>query len=599
MGLIPEDTIQEIIRANDIVQVVEQYLPLEHKSSANFFGLCPFHKEDTASFSVSPSKQIFYCFGCHKGGNVVKFIQEIEGLSFPEALRFLARRAGIEIREEESPEVKREAAKKKRLESCMLEAARYFYHTFEGPEGMEARRYMLEKRHISAATLKKFGIGASGKSWDGLVRHLRSKGYADEDILASGLARRSSKNNGLYDLFRERVIFPVFDSFGKLIAFGGRIMDQSEPKYINSPETLLYHKGRQLYALNFARKERSEELILTEGYMDAIALHEAGFSQTVASLGTALTQQQARLISRFVHKVIISYDADEAGQRAAMRGLEILQHAGLEVFVLLIPGAKDPDEYIHEFGPERFAALLDRALPLLDYKIYRAKLRASKGEGGPLDLLSFQEELADILAAEENAVLRELYSAKMARDIGVSPSSLQQEIERRRRGTRGKKENSERSLPSEPDKNPELHLKQEEMALIAGIMENPALTDQLQVSENDFSAPARPLIRAFLELNKKRPLHPAEFLALAESRGENEFVARDFLPFLSKIRREELRKSEDYAKAALKALRFNRCEEKREILLKRFEDSVDESEKQELLEKVHEINQRMLELRSQ
>lgn len=599
MGLIPEDTIQEIIRANDIVQVVEQYLPLEHKSSANFFGLCPFHKEDTASFSVSPSKQIFYCFGCHKGGNVVKFIQEIEGLSFPEALRFLAKRAGIEIREEESPEVKREAAKKKRLESCMLEAARYFYHTFEGAEGAEARRYMLEKRHISASTLKKFGIGASGKSWDGLVRHLRSKGFADEDILASGLARRSSKNNGLYDLFRERVMFPVFDSFGKLIAFGGRIMDKSEPKYINSPETLLYHKGRQLYALNFARKERSEELILTEGYMDAIALHEAGFSQTVASLGTALTQQQARLISRFVHKVIISYDADEAGQRAAMRGLDILQQAGLEVFVLLIPGAKDPDEYIHEFGPERFAALLDRALPLLDYKIYCAKLRASKGEGGPLDLLSFQEELADILAAEENAVLRELYSAKMARDIGVSPSSLQQEIERRRRGTRGKKENPELSLPPEPDKNSELQLKQEEMALIAGIMENPALADQLQINENDFSAPARPLIRAFLELNKKRPLHPAEFLALAESRGENEFVARDFLPFLSKIRRDELRKSEDYAKAALNALRFSRCEEKRVVLLQRFENSNDDSERQKLLENIHEINQRMLELRSQ
>lgn len=582
--------------ANDIVAVVEDYLSLQRKSNSNYFGLCPFHNEKSPSFSVSPAKQFFYCFGCHKGGNVIKFIQEIEHLPFAEAVRFLAKRAHIEIPEDEDPQEKQKQYFRKRLEACMLDSARYFYHAFTGPEGAEARRYMFEKRRLSPAVVKKFGIGFAGSDWDGLTKYLRSKGYSEEEILATGLAKRSSRGTPV-DLFRNRVIFPVFDTFDRLVAFGGRLMGPGEPKYINSPETVLYHKGKTLFAFNFARKEKPDCLILTEGYIDTIALHEAGFSGAVASLGTALTADQATLLSRFFNKVILAYDADEAGQRAAARGMDILTRAGVEVSVLVIPDAKDPDEYIHEFGKERFAALLDRALPLLDYKLYKAREKA-RAATGALDILLYQEAAGDILAAEDNAVVRELYSSRVARELGVSPATMLREIERRR--GEGKQEEAP-VRQRKPVKKQNFQMAREEIAVIAALLEQPELSldEDLHINAEDFADELHELIHEVLRLCREGPFSMAEFLQLAERFTPELELEKRILPLFSRMRREEMRDPKVYAAEALKAMRLNRLEDQKKELLSLWQGEGSPARKQELLEQLDKINRSMNEIKSE
>lgn len=426
--MIPEQVVEEIKNRNEIVSVVEQYVTLDRKSSANFFGLCPFHKEDTPSFSVSPSKQIFYCFGCHKGGNVIQFIREIERISYPEALRFLADRAKITIPESDDEQWKQKTERNKRVQEMLLEAARWYYRTLIGEKGGPGRDY-LNRRQIQSATAKKFGLGYAPDEWDSLLRHLRTLKFSEEELVECGLFKRT-KQGSLIDLFRHRLIFPIFDVLGRVVAFGGRVIDDSMPKYINSPETSVYTKGRHLYAMNLARKSREGRLIVVEGYLDAIAMHQAGVDNAVASLGTALTEQQAMLLRKYTETVIIGFDADAAGQQAALRGLDILSSRDLTVSVLQVPDGKDPDEYIRRHGPERFHALIDKALPLLDYKLLSARRRFESEKG--LDLLAYQDEACDILAREENAIVRELYAEKLAEMLKASQESVMSEIARRR-----------------------------------------------------------------------------------------------------------------------------------------------------------------------
>ncbi len=425
---IPQSIVNEIKTRSDIVAVIEQYVRLSKRSAANLFGLCPFHAEKTPSFSVSPEKQMYYCFGCHKGGDVIHFIMDIEKVGYLEALRLLADRAGVQIPAPDDPSFRQRAEREALLYKINTAAAAHFYlNLMESPQGRRARDYLI-KRGITTGSIRKFGLGYATDDWENLWRRLRDKGFATDALAASGLFRQGRE--GPYDLFRNRIIFPIFDALGRVIAFGGRVMDDSQPKYINSPENAIYTKGRHLYALNFAKKSKEPDLIIVEGYMDAIAMHQAGVENTVAALGTALTANQAQLARRYTEQVVIGFDADPSGQDAARRSLDVLVAKGCQVTVLLIPDGKDPDDYIRRNGPDRFRDLVRRAVPLMDYKLLVAERQATSQ--GDLDILAYQDEACRVLASEPNPIVRELYAAKVAEKLGVASETVMREVDRRR-----------------------------------------------------------------------------------------------------------------------------------------------------------------------
>ncbi|HEY5467248.1 MAG TPA: DNA primase [Clostridia bacterium] len=428
---IPQNVIDEVKSRNDIVPVVEQYVRLSKKSAANLFGLCPFHGENTPSFSVSPEKQIYYCFGCHKGGDVIGFIMEIEKIGYLDALRLLAERAGIQLPEPDDENYRKRAELNTLLYRVNAAAAAHFYlNLTEFPKGKAARDY-FSKRGILSGTIRKFGLGFAADDWSDLWKRLRSKGFAADVLDKSGLFKPG--RDSPYDLFRNRVMFPIFDTMGRVVAFGGRVLDDSQPKYINSPENAVYTKGRHLYGLNFAKKTKDPSLIIVEGYMDAIAMHQAGVDNAVAALGTALTPSQAQLVRRYTENVIVGFDADAAGQEATLRSLDILVAKGCHVTVLQIPEGKDPDDYLRRNGADRFRDLIRRALPLMDYKLLSAERKATRD--GILDILSYQDLACRQLAAEPNQIIRELYATKVAEKLGVPSDAVTQEVDRRRKGT--------------------------------------------------------------------------------------------------------------------------------------------------------------------
>ncbi len=430
-GGIPQNIIEEIKSRNDIVTVVEQYVRLSKKNTANLFGLCPFHSENTPSFSVSQEKQIYYCFGCHKGGDVINFIKEIEKVGYVDAIRVLAERSGIQIPESDDEDYRRRAELSALLYKVNSAAAAHFFLTLtESPRGKAARDY-FERRGIVSGTIRKFGLGYASDDWTDLWRHLRAKGFTAELLEKSGLFKQGKEEP--YDLFRNRIMFPIFDSMGRVVAFGGRVMDDSLPKYINSPENAVYTKGRHLYGLNFAKKTKETALIIVEGYMDAIAMHQAGVDNAVAALGTALTASQAQLARRYTENVIVGFDADASGQEATLRSLDILVSKGCHVTVLQIPDGKDPDDYIRRNGADRFKDLVRRALPLMDYKLLSAERKSMRDD--TLDILTYQDLACRQLASEPNQIIRELYAAKVAEKLGVPSDAVTREVERRRKGS--------------------------------------------------------------------------------------------------------------------------------------------------------------------
>ncbi|MBO7563246.1 MAG: DNA primase [Clostridiales bacterium] len=429
-GGIPNEVVEEIISRSDIVSVVGQYVQFTKSSGQNQFGLCPFHSEDTPSFSVSVNKQIYYCFGCHKGGNVVNFIMEIEHLTYIEALKFLAEKAGITIPEPDDANYRKEEQLRKRLKEVLLEAARYYYKSFKSEKGEEARKY-LQKRAISPSTATKFGLGYAPDEWSGLYNHLVSKNFSQYEIQKSGLF--VTKNGKTFDLFRGRLMFPIFNAMGELIAFGGRIIGDGQPKYVNSPETPVYSKQRNLYALNFAKQSKMKQIIVVEGYMDVISMHQAGVTNAVASLGTALTERQLDLLERYCEEVILFYDSDRAGQNAAVRGLKMLmerkkKHTGMttQVRVAKVPNGKDPDEFIREYGKDEFAKVVEQAVPVLDYLVDSAYNQSL--EKGSFDPVVFQQLISTYLSWEDNMILRERAAYKAGQILGVSTQSVLAEV---------------------------------------------------------------------------------------------------------------------------------------------------------------------------
>ena len=418
-----DELLDEIKSKNDIVDIVSQYVVLK-RAGRNYMGLCPFHKEKSGSFCVSPDKQIFHCFGCGVGGNVFHFISKIENLNFKESVEMLANRAGVELPVSSNSA---EDDKRERLKSRVYEvnkcAAEFYHENLYKPTAKPGQEY-VKKRHLDNKTLKAFKIGYSGR-FNELYTELKSKGFTEEEILASCLVNKNPDGKFI-DRFRNRLMFPIFDTHERVIACGGRVLDDSKPKYINSPEDIVYSKGRHLFAFNIARKYNSKTIIMVEGYMDAVSLHQRGIHNAVATLGTALTEAQGRLLRRSCEKVIIGYDADGAGQAATLRGLEILQNLGCDIRILQIEGAKDPDEFVVKYGPERFQMYVDKAISLVEFKV--KMLKKSLDLDNVNDKIKFLNEVAKIVAKVENSMEREVYVDKISLEYKVSKDAIYAEI---------------------------------------------------------------------------------------------------------------------------------------------------------------------------
>ena len=444
----PQHFLDELIARSDIVDIVSSYVALQRKGS-NLFGLCPFHNEKTGSFSVSPDKQIYHCFGCKKGGGVVNFIMEIENLSYPDAIRFLAQRAGMTVPEDDRDGMDKLRA---RLLALNKDAARYYYQVLQSPEGKAVQEY-LDRRRISKKVAVNFGMGASPDSWDSLLRAMTAKGYTKAELISAGLVVKN-KNGGLYDKFRNRLMLPVIDVRGDIVGFGSRVIDKSEPKYMNTTETPVYSKRRVLYGLNLAKKTKRPNIILCEGNLDVVTLHQAGFDNAVASMGTALTVEQTRLLSRYTKELVLCYDNDNAGQLATQRALEMLKNSEFSVKVLRLPRRmvdgeavkQDADDFIKYQGPDAFERLLSGSENGIEFRM--AQVAGKYDLGDDLARIAYAAEISEVLSGLENAVEREVYTVRAAELAKLTPEAMRLEVQRafKRRIAKERKARERREL---------------------------------------------------------------------------------------------------------------------------------------------------------
>ena len=505
----PAAFIDELVARNPIEDVVGQYVSLR-RSGSNLFGLCPFHGEKTASFSVAPDKGMYYCFGCHKGGGSINFMMEVEGLSYPDAVRALAKRVGMEVPEDEQYQSRYKA--QERLWALHKEAARFFHSKLYAPVGQEALKYAIG-RGMPKSTLINFGIGYAPDSWTDLVDALRKKGYTDEELKDSGLVTVSKKNGALFDRFRDRLMFPIIDVRGNVIGFGGRIMNNKDPdaaKYLNSPETLIFNKRKNLFALNLAKKSKQGYLILVEGYMDAIALHQYGFDCAVASLGTALTEDGATLLSKYTDQVVLIYDGDNAGQKAAQRAIPILEKAGLQVKVLQMRDAKDPDEFLKKFGADKFKLLLEESSNRVEYQLNAI---AKKYDLNIDDQrIKFVQEAAELICMLSGSTRREVYGGRVAELAKISEETMRLEVERARKRVEKQEKKKQEQIDLAPAKNMQpkarsirydnMKSAMAEETVLALILKEPALLEQAkELKETEFSSAL--LGRAFGQLSQR------------------------------------------------------------------------------------------------
>ncbi|MCI8384011.1 MAG: DNA primase [Clostridia bacterium] len=417
-----DEIIEEVRQTNDIVDVISQYVHLK-RSGRNYFGLCPFHNEKSPSFSVSPDKQIFHCFGCGVGGNVYTFLTKIEGINFVEAIQTLAERANIQLPTLESNGDSAKELLKAKVYKINEFTANYYHQNLYQASSKIAQEY-IKKRKLTNETLQSFQIGFSGK-FDELYQELKKQGFEETEILESGLVNKNDRGQYI-DRYRNRLMFPICDARGRVIAFGGRVLDDSKPKYINSPENVVYSKGRNLFGLNVAKKGNTKELLIVEGYMDVISLHQRGITNVVAPLGTALTQQQGWLLRKSTEKMILSFDSDEAGIMAKMRALDILQDMGCDIRILQMEGAKDPDEYIIKYGNSRFRNLVEKALSVIEFKVKVLKQKLNLESVN--DKIKFLNEIAKLIAKVENTMEREVYIEKIAKEYDISKEAIYAEV---------------------------------------------------------------------------------------------------------------------------------------------------------------------------
>lgn len=494
--------LDELIARSDIVDVVSGYVALQRKGG-NLFGLCPFHNEKTPSFSVSPDKQIYHCFGCKKGGGVINFIMEIENLTFPEAVRFLAKRANLPVPEDDGPQDGADRLRRRVLE-LNRDAARWYYDLLCSPEGAAVQAY-LDKRRIRRGIAVRFGMGASPDRWDGLLTAMTRRGYTKEELLAAGLVV-NGKNGRLYDKFRNRLMLPVIDTRGDVVGFGSRVIDNSEPKYMNTTETITYSKRRILYGLNLAKKTKRPNIILCEGNLDVVTLHQAGFDNAVASMGTALTVEQTRLLSRFTKELVLCYDNDNAGQLATQRALELLNNSEFTVKVLKLPNRmvdgkptkQDADDFIKNYGPAAFENLLSGSENGVEFRMTQiaARYDLTSDEGR----IGYAGEMAEELCRLENAVERDVYTNRAAQTAGLSPEAMKLEVQRafKRRAARDRKARERQELNLTRSLQPadrairydDLRSAMAEEGVIRLLMQDDSLfPDQPPLREDEFSSP--------------------------------------------------------------------------------------------------------------
>ena len=563
----PTAFLDELAARNPIEDVVGQYVSLTRKGG-NLFGLCPFHSEKTPSFSVAPDKGIYYCFGCHKGGGVVNFVMEIENLDYPDAVRFLAKRAGMEVPDDR--EYASTYKKQERLWALCKDAARFFHEQLLAPCGEEARAYIV-KRALSRATVTRFGLGYSPNEWSALMDAMVRKGYQKQELLDAGLAVKSQKG-GIYDRFRNRLMFPIIDVRGNIIGFGGRVMDDATPKYLNSPETIIFNKRKNLFALNIAKKSKQGRIILTEGYMDAIALHQYGFDCAVASLGTSLTEEHANILAKYTNQVVLIYDGDEAGQNATKRAIPMLEKVGLQVKILRMQGAKDPDEFLRKFGADRFSLLLDQSENQAEYRLQSLRRKYDLTQDEPrVALLS---DAAEMVSTQQSAVEREVYGRRAAEAAGVSYDAIRLEIQKafKKRINREKKQQEAKDLAPAMQQQPRVkgirydnvRSAMAEEGLLRLILKEPALLAGVTLRPDQFSCEL--LGRAYAELAARNAagqsmslgalegtFSPEEMAHLSAVAGKddqiiNEDALRDYVDV---IRQEDARRSQSGGEALL------------------------------------------------
>lgn len=520
-----DDIIEEVRMKNDIVDVISQYVKLTRKGNS-YFGLCPFHNEKTPSFSVTPSKQMYYCFGCGAGGNVFTFVMEYENFTFGEALKYLADRAGVELPKiEYSKEAKAKAEKKAQLLEINKQAAQYFYYQLRRENGRNAHKY-LTGRGLSEETIRKFGLGYSDKYSDDLYKFLKSKNYSDELLRESGLFNIDERH-GMYDKFWNRVIFPIMDVNNRVIGFGGRVMGDGKPKYLNSPETKIFDKSRNLYGLNIARTTRKSYLILCEGYMDVIAMHQAGFTNAVASLGTALTSGHASLLKRYTQEVLLLYDSDEAGVKAALRGIPILREAGVNSRVVSLKPYKDPDEFIRKEGPEAFEERLNRAMDSFMFRIHTAEDEFPMSE--PQGQNRFFQQCAQMLLELGDGLERNLYIeaiVKEYRRYGISVDDLRKRVNTlAMKGTPAEKRVQPKSTAAQQPKKESAAQKAQKL-LLTWLVTYPGIFDTVEkyIKPEDFVIPLyRQVAQMLYHQHEEGDVNPAKLLnAFTDSEEQRE-----------------------------------------------------------------------------
>ena len=484
--------LQEVTDRNELTDLVGAYVSLKQRGGS-YWACCPFHSEKTPSFHIDPDKQLYYCFGCGKGGGVIQFVMEIENLSFPDAVAFLANRAGLEL--PDSPQDARQQ-QRSRLLSLNKSAARFYYCQLSQPWGQAAVDY-IRRRGISPKTAKQFGLGCAPDRWDALTHAMKAEGYSEEELLQAGLVKANSRGSGVYDTFRNRLMFPVIDVRGAVIGFSGRILDGSGPKYMNSPETILFNKSRNLFGMNLAKKTKRGYMILVEGNIDVVSLHQAGFDCAVASLGTSLTEEQARLLGRYVRELVLAYDSDAAGQKASQRAIGILEKLEINVRILQIPEGKDPDEFIQRRGRDAFQNLLEKTEDHVSYRLQRVRERYNLDV--PKEKADCIRESAAVIAELPNKLDRAVQTLELAQRMSVPQNVLEEEVERIRGRLKSRaKASFERSV-SRPERREDIrwagqeHPDQRraiaEEGLIRLYYDEPGLFQGERLEPEDFSSP--------------------------------------------------------------------------------------------------------------
>lgn len=530
----PDELIEEIRVKNDIVSVISGYVRMQKKGS-NYFGLCPFHNEKSPSFSVSPGKQMYYCFGCGAGGNVITFVMEYENLTFQEAVKMLADRAGVNLPElEYNEEARQKESRRAKLLEINKEAAKYYYYMLRTPRGKAGYQY-LAGRQLSEETMKKFGLGYADGAGSDLTAYLRSKGFTDELINESGLTGFDEKR-GMHDKFWNRVMFPIQDSNHRVIGFGGRVMGDAKPKYLNSPETMIFDKSRNLYGLNFARTSRKGNIILCEGYMDVIAMHQAGFTQAVASLGTAFTTGQASLLGRYTEEVLLAYDSDGAGVNAAMRAIGILKEAGLRGKVIDMQPYKDPDEFVKNMGAEAFQERIDQAQNSFFFEL--KILERDYNMEDPESKTAFHREIAKKLCSFEEEVERENYIESVAQKYNIGFDNLRKLVSGYAART-GLVQPVARPKSTVTKKNtPEENTKRPQRLLLTWITEEPEIYPKIKayITAADFTEPLYRQVadKLFADLDQGS-YNPAAIISTFEEEQEQRAVAELFNTRLEEI----------------------------------------------------------------